>query len=153
VELWLRERQLSGATRVAVRCDAENDMVPTILTSLPRLRKQGIVARWGEAEPGIIVMELSSLVALLDAPRRRGTPAEPFEQLSDLDRLEQQTITLLHHLASESLRTLRVVPTESLLVAEMEQKLLAFRRVIPDPYDEEQLRAAVRTAIDAYESA
>src|SRR5690348_4168885 len=82
VESWLRSKQveLSGDVLVITGRGAGSlGGVPVIKNAtvrvLKRLKRLGVITGYGEDTPGSFIVSLAPLRSLLEAPKRRGTPA------------------------------------------------------------------------------
>jgi len=157
-EAWLRERQVARAAE-ALLITGRGNQSPggvsavrgAILSLLPTLRRQGVVAEWREHSPGSFVVRLASLTELLDAPRRRRDRAEsqsPTEPRS-LEGLDKSTLALLRRLAVRSLEGLGVRDPDKFVEAEMLAKFNSLAGSIPDGVEGEvRLRNAIAAALE-----
>jgi hypothetical protein len=157
-EAWLRERQVARATE-ALLITGRGNQSPggvsvvrgAILSLLPILRRQGVVAEWREHSPGSFVVRLASLTELLEAPRRKRDHAEP-QQPSEprsLEGLDRTTLALLRRLAVRSLEGLGVRDTDKFVEAEMLAKFNSLAGSVPDGVEGEvRLRNAIAAALE-----
>lgn len=159
-ESWLRERQVARVEEVLVitgRGNASIDGVSVVREAVARLfirlRRGGVVARWGEHTPGSFVVELAPFLALRDAPRRRGrTPPLLAPDPGSLAGLELATRALLRELALKSLEQLGVHGSAALIEREMLQQFALVAAGVPEGPDREaRLRAAIGRAIREHE--
>src|SRR6476469_4735526 len=128
-EAWLRERQATGLKEVLVitgRGNASIGGVPiireTVSKLLRRLQRAGVVKAVQEHTAGSFVVELASMRAMLEAPKRRKDPAAPLPDPPGLDSLAPQTRAMLRALAERNLDALGIVSRAGLVEAEMVQQ-------------------------------
>lgn len=157
-EAWLRERQVARAVE-ALLITGRGNQSPggvsvvrgAILSLLPTLRRQGVVAEWREHSPGSFVVRLASLTELLEAPRRKRDRAEfpsPTAPRS-LAGLDKSTLALLRRLSVRSLEALGVRDTDKFVEAEMLAKFNSLAGSIPDGVaGEVRLRDAIKAALE-----
>ncbi|MFL5554591.1 MAG: hypothetical protein ACJ78D_02260 [Gemmatimonadaceae bacterium] len=157
-EAWLRERQISRASEVLLITGRGNQspggvsaVRTAIVSLLPSLRRRGVVAEWREHSPGSFVVELASISALLDAPRRkrdRGAK-ETVPDPHALQALDDSTLSLLRTLAQRSLESLGIREWEKFLEEEMLSKFNSLAASItPGPEGEARFREAIAAALD-----
>ena len=161
VEAWLRSKQVELAGDVLVitgRGAGSVGGIPVVkdatLRVLNRLRRLKVVQAFGEDTPGSFVVTLAPLRALLEAPKRRSTPAPsvPRRKPSILG-LKAQTRDRLHYLAGRSLDALGVKrASESQVEAEMERQFSLIARTAPSGVDADKwVDSAVTRALREYE--
>jgi hypothetical protein len=160
-EAWLRERQAAGASEVLIitgRGRGSLDGVPIVRETVVRLftalRRAGVIEAAREHGPGAFVVELASLQALVDAPRRRNRPGpKPLTDPGVLVGLEQETRTALRRLAVAALDALGVhQPSDSFVTDEMLRQFAHLSATIPaGPSREAALRALVLQALAEFE--
>lgn len=159
VEVWLRERQMSGAGEVLVITGRGNQspngisaVREAVLALMPSLRRRGVVTGWKEHSPGSLVVKLGSIKSLLEAPRRRrhrdeSAMAPPAPEA--LQNLEPATVELLRRLAIRSLESLGVRDPRDFVQAEMVSKFNSLAASVrPGIEGEIRLRAAINAALD-----
>ena len=157
-ESWLRERQVARAAE-ALLITGRGNQSPggvsvvrgAILSLLPTLRRQGVVAEWREHSPGSFVVRLASLTELLEAPRRKRDRAESQAQMEpqSLEGLDKSTLALLRRLAVRSLEALGVRDPDKFVEAEMLTKFNLLAGSIPDGLEGEvRLRNAIAAALE-----
>lgn len=156
-ELFLRERQVAGASEVLVitgRGNRSADGVPVVRPAiaalLGRLRRRGVVAGWKEHTPGSFVVTPAPITSLLDAPRRRRDAVE--HRVPDpvgLAGLAADTRRTLRALAIRSLQALGAPVGESFVHDEMQRQFSVLGAAVPDGTNREaQLRSAAEKALD-----
>lgn len=161
VEAWLRSKQveLSGEVLIITGRGAGSlDGIPVIREwtrkVLSRLRRQGVIASFGEDTPGSYVVTLAPLRALLEAPARRrseqkSSPARP----PVIAGLRRETRDRLRHLAEQSVDSLGVRhPTAAQVSAEMARQFSIVASTAPPGVDVDRwIDGAIAKAIREYE--
>jgi len=155
-ELWLRQRQVEGATEVLVITGRGNNsdggVSPVregVVRLVASLRRRGVIDRYEEHTPGSFTMWLAPVQAMIDAPRRRREPKRAAPTAPALAGLSNVTRAMLRDLAERSLEALGVKETSRFLDAEMTRQLSALSAALPDGADHDaRLRAALRHALD-----
>ncbi len=160
-EAWLRERQAAGCGEVLVitgRGRGSLDGVPIVRDAIVRLfatmRRIGVIEAAREHGPGAFVVDLASLQALVDAPRRRGrSEPAPRHDPAVLAGLDSDTHDALRRLARASLHALGVhEPSESFVADEMIRQFSRIAASVPPgPSREASLCAIVRRALEEFE--
>jgi hypothetical protein len=160
-EAWLRQQQIERAEEVLIVTGRGNNSLDgvsvvreAVIRLLHVLRRRGVVAGYEEHSPGSLVVALAPVSALWEAPRRnagRGAPPPPRNPPSLAD-LDDDTKTMLRHLAERALEGLGVKDTAEFLEGEMLRQFGAIAASIGDePGREARLRTAVRAALDQHE--
>jgi len=156
-EMWLRERQVSGAKEVLIitgRGNQSPDGVPVVrkavLNLLPTLHRRGVVGEWREHSPGSLVVGLQPISALLNAPRRkRDRDTVTLVDPQALSALDKTTLRLLRTLAMRSLDSLGVREPEQFIEEEMLNKFNSLAASIPSGEGSEaRLQKAIATALE-----
>lgn len=156
-ELFLRERQVTGADAVLIitgRGNQSADGVPVVRPAvekvLARLRRAGVVAQWSEHTPGSFVITPAPLRALFEAPRRhREAPRHVAVDPSVLTGLEQGTRDVLRQLAIRTLHALSAPAEDSFVQDEMQRQFgVLSAAVAAGPDREARLCAAARRVLD-----
>ena len=157
-DAWLRERQMNGATEVLVITGRGNKspngvsaVREAVLSSMPSLRRRGVVIEWKEHSPGSFVIKLGSIKSLLDAPRRRRDQREKMQVANpdSLSNLEPTTIDMLRQLALRSLESLGVRDPDKFVESEMVTKFNSLAGSITPGIDgEARLRTALKVALE-----
>jgi hypothetical protein len=156
-ELFLRERQVAGATACLVitgRGNQSANGVPVVRPAVERvflrLRRTGVVGEWSEHTPGSFVVTPAPLRALFEAPRRHGdqrrtTVVDP----AALSGLQPATREVLRQLAVRSLHALSVPADESFVHDEMQRQFaLLSAAVVAGPDRESRLCTAALRVLD-----
>ncbi len=160
-EAWLRQQQVDRADEVLVVTGRGNKSFAgvsvvreTVLRLLYTLRRRGVVSGHEEHSPGSFVVKLAPISALWESPKRnngRGV-APPTATPPSLDNLDEESRTLLRHLAERALEGIGVKDTASFLQGEMLKQFGAIAATIGNaPGRERRLRAALRAALDQHE--
>ena len=157
-EVWLRERQVSGASDVLIITgrgnQSPNGVSPVreaIVSLLPSLRRRGVVSVWREHTPGSFVVRLGSISALLDAPRRKRERGASLATSNPqaLEALESLTLSLLRKLAIRSLESLGVRDPANFVEGEMLSKFNSLAGgITPGQEGEARLRKAIAAALE-----
>jgi hypothetical protein len=157
-EAWLRERQVARASEVLIITGRGNQspggvsvVRGAIVALLPALKRRGVVSGWREHSPGSFVIELASLLELLEAPRRMRDRVETYSAPvpRSLDGLDKSTLALLRRLAVRSLEGLGVRDTDKFVEAEMLAKFNSLAGSVPDGIEGEvRLRDAIAAALE-----
>ena len=158
-EAWLREQQVRAGGEVLIvtgRGSRSEDGVAVIRNAVEKLlfslRRRGVVAGHAAHNPGAFVVQLAPLRALADAAPRRRDRSRPTATPPELHGLDRDTQSLLRQLAERSLDALAVAHDEQRVSDEMHRHL---RVIAPGlrggPTMEDELRAALRTAIAEYD--
>lgn len=157
-EQWLRERQVSRASKVLIitgRGNNSPDGVSPVREGVrglfPLLRRRGVIIEWNEHSPGSFVVSLAPVSALLDAPRRRRDQKEApaTNTPASLDGLERPTLELLRRLARRSLESLGAHVPEKFIEAEMLSRFNTLAPgVQPGADGEQRLREAIMAALE-----
>jgi hypothetical protein len=154
-EQWLRQKQVEAAGEVLVITgrgkNSDNGVSPVreaVVRVISALRRRNVVERYEEHTPGSFSIQLASIGAMIDAPRRNRdrqakTPDEPMPELSKTNR------KMLRDLAERSLENLGIKETHAFLEAEMQRQLRAISGAVGgSPQREEKIHAALRAALD-----
>jgi len=160
-EAWLRQQQVDRADEVLVVTGRGNKSVAgvsvvreAVLRLLYTLRRRGVVSGYEEHSPGSFVVKLAPIAALWESPRRnngRGV-APPPPTPPSLDDLDEDSRTLLRHLAERALEGIGIKDTATFLQGEMLKQFGAIAGTIGDaPGRERRLKAALRAALDQHE--
>ena len=161
-EPWLRERQMARAGEVLIvtgrgRSSSGGHGVvrEAVQKLLARLKRQGVIARVAEHNPGAFVAELASVRALFETPPRSRdrTHREPHPDPAELAALDEQTRRELRQLAEYSLMCLGVPLDPSFVTDEMQRQFgVLARGVASDETDREgRLRFLIATSRAAFE--
>ena len=154
-EAWIRQKQVEAAGEVLVITgrgrNSENGISPVregIAKLITMLRRRNVVERYEEHTPGSFSIQLASIGAMVDAPRRRRDgKAKPAD--TPLPELSKSNQRLLRDLAERSLENLGIKDTHAFLEAEMKRQLSAISSAIgAGPDRETKIRAALRAALD-----
>jgi hypothetical protein len=158
-EAWLRERQAAvkrtGEWEVLVitgRGRGSLDGVPIVREAVARLfsklKRVGVIAGAREHGPGAFVVELASLQALVDAPKRHRRSGPDLAATTDpeaLSGLEPDTRAALRRLAVAALDALGVhQPSDGFVTDEMLRQFARLSATIPPGQPRE---AALRTLV------
>lgn len=154
-EQWLRQKQVEAVKEVLVVTgrgnNSEGGISPVreaVVRTISSLRRRGVIERYEEHTPGSFSIQLASITAMVDAPRRKRQKGETTQSRSVLV-LSQGNGRLLRDLAERSLEALGVKQTAAFMETEMERQLRAIMSAIGDGPDKEpKLRAALRAALD-----
>lgn len=160
-EAWLRQQQVDRAEEVLIITGRGNQseggvsvVRESVLRLLHTLKRRGVTAGHEEHTPGSFVVTLAPVAALWESPRRnrdRGV-APPPRTPPSLDELDEDSRTMLRHLAERALEGLGIKDTEEFLQGEMLRQFGAIAGSVGDaPGREARLRAALRTALDQHE--
>lgn len=156
-ESWIRQRQVEGASEVLVitgRGKGSEGGVSlireAIVRLIPSLRRRGVLERYEEHTAGSFSIQLASLQAMVDAPRRRREPRKaPAAVQPELAALTRATRAVLREVAVRSLESLGVKETAAFVDAEMIRQLVALDAAMPDgPNREAVLRAALEHTLE-----
>ena len=160
-EAWLRERQAAGCGEVLVitgRGRGSLDGVPIVRDAILRLfgalRRAGVIVEAQEHGPGAFVVEMASLQALVDAPRRRHRPESVRRHdPAVLAGLDADTRVALRRLALAALDALGLhEPSESFVADEMIRQFSSLAATVPrGPMRERALRDVIRRALEEFE--
>ena len=163
-EAWLREQQVAKAGEVLVitgrgnQSDAKVSPVrEAIIRLLHSLRRRGVVADHAEHTPGSFVVQLASMQALVEAPRRRREKTPPPKPATppSLDALGEDTRILLRNLAERVLDSLGVQDRDPFMQGEMLRQFgILGATLAPDATGAEReaaLQRALRRTLDDYE--
>ena len=163
VEQWLRLMQVQGAKEVLLITGRGNQSLDhyspvreAIVRLLPSLRRRNVISHYLEHTPGSFVVELASMAALFDAPkRRRERSARPLERATpaSLAALEPETVRQLRDLAMITLAGLGVhAPTAAVVQDEMQHQFTSLTAGIPPGRDQEAvLQQAIQRAAEEFE--
>ncbi len=160
-EAWLRQHQVERADEVLVITGRGNRSYAgvsvvrdAVLRLLHVLKRRGVVKSHEEHSPGSFVVMLAPVSALWESPKRnngRGVAPPPATPPS-LDDLDDDSRTLLRHLAERALEGIGVKDTATFLQGEMLKQFGAIAGTIGDaPGRERRLKAALRAALDQHE--
>src|SRR5688572_12626826 len=128
-EAWIRQKQVEAAGEILVITgrgrNSENGISPVreaIAKLIAALRRRNVVERYEEHTPGSFSIQLASINAMVDAPRRRrdSKARVPEAPLPELSKSNQR---LLRDLAERSLENLGIKETHAFLEAEMKRQL------------------------------
>jgi hypothetical protein len=157
-EVWLKGRQVTKPEEVLIITGRGNQSAggigvvrQEVLGMLPALRRKGIVESWREHTPGSLVVKLAPLTSLLAVGKRRrdGHTAKPPVDLTLLEGLQPETVSLLRQLALASLASLGIEATDSFVNKEMIRVFSTLIPSVPHGTDREvALRTAMLSAID-----
>jgi hypothetical protein len=131
--------------------NSENGISPVreaVAKLITALRRRNVVERYEEHTPGSFSIQLASISAMVDAPRRHRDSKSrvPDAPLPELSKANQR---LLRDLAERSLENLGIKETHAFLEAEMRRQLTAISSAIGSgPDRESKIRAALRAALD-----
>jgi hypothetical protein len=155
-EAWLRQRQVEGATEVLVISGrgngSEGGISPVreaIVRLIASLRRRGVVDRYEEHTAGSFSIQLASIQAMIDAPRRRREHRTvTTSKAPELSALSAPTRKMLRELAERSLDALGVKETSPFVEAEMLRQLSALDAALPNVADRDaRLRSAIKEAL------
>ena len=163
-ESWLRQQQVDRAEEVLIVTGRGNSSAggvsvvrrEAVLRQLHVLKRRGVVASHEEHTPGSFVVTLAPVSALWESPRRnqgRGV-APPPPTPPSLEELDAESRVMLRNLAERALEGLGVKDTATFLQGEMLKQFGAIAASIaqsPSEDRDEQLRAALRAALDQHE--
>lgn len=163
-EGWLRAKQIELAGEVLVITGRGNGSlggVPVIKTEvqrlLSRLRRGGVVASVREHTAGSVRVTLAPLRALFEGATRqkdiRAASARPIRSAPTLKALEPATLEVLHRLAERAIESLGVqLPSEAMVIAEMERQFSLLTRTIPRAdFSEASFVVALMRAVGDYD--
>lgn len=163
-DAWLREQQVAAAGEVLVITGRGNHsdggvspVRESVLRLLHALRRRGVVAGHVEHTPGSFVVQLASMQALIDAPRRsrEKIPAPRPPAPPSLDALSHETRTLLRNLTERVLESLGVQDKDPFMAGEMLRQFgvlsSSISRDVTAADREPALQRAIRRALDDYE--
>jgi hypothetical protein len=154
-EAWIRKRQVSGAKEVLVISGrgkgSEGGISPVregIIRLIASLRRRGVVDRYEEHTAGSFSLQLASMRAMIDAPRRRRDA--PKEHVPPgLTHLSAPARAMLRELAERSLDALGVKESSTFVDKEMERQLSAIVAAAPEQgRDDVALRQILKHALD-----
>jgi len=168
-DAWLRERQAADAGEVLIitgRGRGSLDGIPVVREAVarlfPSLRRAGVIAAFHEHDPGSFVVQLASLQALVNAPRRglhgglhRGSRApEPPRVPDALHGLGPDTLQMLRRLAIAALAALGANdPPDNFVTGEMVRLFSHFARAVGAAHDPESaLRPLLARALEEYDA-
>jgi hypothetical protein len=157
-EVWLKGRQVTKPEEVLIITGRGNQSAggvsvvrQEVLAMLPALRRKGIVESWREHTPGSLVVKLAPLTSLLAVGKRRrdAHTTKPPVDLTLLEGLQPETVSLLRQLALASLASLGIEATDSFVHKEMVRVFSTLIPSVPHGTDREAaLRTAMLSAID-----
>lgn len=160
-ERWLREKQVQRAGEVLVitgRGKGSDGGISVVRESIVRLlallRRRGVVETVQEHTAGSFVVALAPLSSLVNAPRRRGTPAPPPPaDPAALEGLDPETRRALRDLAVRALDHFGLRDSSPGFVdAEMRRQFDRLARAVTEgPDRERRLRDAIDHAADEYD--
>lgn len=156
VEQWIRQKQVESVTEVLVVTGRGNNsdggvspVREAVARTISLLRRRNVIDRYQEHTPGSFSIQLASINAMVNAPRRRRDPSTPREPASPTKEIGPANKRLLRDIAERSLEALGIKHTTEFLDAEMEKQLRAISGAIgPGPDREARLRSALRAALD-----
>jgi hypothetical protein len=154
-EAWIRQKQVEAAGEVLVitgrgrnsstGISPVREAVARLITSL---RRRNVVERYEEHTPGSFSIQLASISAMVDAPRRQRDKKKQLPE-APVPELSKSNQRLLRDLAERSLENLGIKDTHAFLEAEMKRQLTAISAAIAaGPGREEKVRAALRAALE-----
>lgn len=154
-EQWLRQKQVEAVKEVLVVTgrgnNSEGGVSPVreaVVRTISSLRRRGVIERYEEHTAGSFSIQLGSITAMVDAPRRKREKGAASAVRSVLV-LSQTNERMLRDLAERSLDALGVKQTAAFVETEMERQLRAIMSAIGDGADKEStLHAALRAALD-----
>lgn len=154
-EQWLRQKQVEGAKEVLVVTGRGNNsdggvspVREAVIRTVSSLRRRNVIDRYEEHTPGSFSIQLASIIAMVEAPRRKREQSGSTKRRSVLV-LSQANGRLLRDLAERSLDALGVKQAAGFIETEMERQLRAILSAIGDaPDKEDKLRVALRAALD-----
>lgn len=160
VEAWLRSKQVELEGEVLIitgRGAGSFAGVPVVKEAarkvFARLRRQGVIERFGEDTPGSFVVKLAPLRALLEAPRRRGTPVQNRHRGgANIAGLRAEVQERVRYLAMRSLDALGIRnATEKQIASEVERQFSMISRTVPPGVDPDAwVDQAVHRALQEY---
>lgn len=160
-EAWLRQAQVSRAGEVLIitgRGRGSETGVSVVREGvnalLHVLRRRGVVREFREHTAGSFVVTLAPIAELWEAPRRKRDrgPQESPDQSASLRGLDDETRTLLRHLAERALEGLGVKETSEFIEGEMARQFSAIAASIGAERDDDTaLREAIRSALEQHE--
>lgn len=121
---------------------------------LHRLKQRGVVERYGEHTPGSFVVMLAPVSALWEpSVRKRSEPVPAPPDPPSLEALDSETRILLRQLAERSLEQLGVrADRDRFIDGEMVRQFGALAESLASNVSrEEELRAAIRRALEQYD--
>jgi hypothetical protein len=162
-ESWLRQQQVDRAEEVLIVTGRGNSseggvsvVREAVLRLLHVLKRRGVVVGHEEHTAGSFVVKLAPVSALWESPKRnrgRGV-APPPPTPPSLEDLDDESRIMLRNLAERALEGLGVKDTATFLQGEMLKQFGAIAGSIaqsPSENREQQLRAALRAALDQQE--
>lgn len=160
VDAWLRSKQveLDGEVLIITGRGAGSFAgVPVVKEAtrrvLTRLRKQGIIKTFAEDTPGSFVVTLAPMRALLEAPRRRGTPpTNSHSRHASIAGLRAEVQQRLRYLATRYLDALGIRnASEQQIASEVERQFSMLSRTVPRGADPDAwVDQAVSRALQEY---
>jgi hypothetical protein len=162
-ESWLRQQQVDRSEEVFIVTGRGNSseggvsvVREAVLRQLHVLKRRGVVAGHEEHTAGSFVVKLAPVSALWESPKRnRGRGVAPtLATPPSLEELDPESRVMLRNLAERALEGLGVKDTATFLQGEMLKQFGAIAASLaqsPSVDREEQLRGALRAALDQHE--
>lgn len=157
-EAWLYEHQVRGTKEVLIvtgRGNQSFDGAPVIRPAVEKLlfslRRRGVIASHQAHNPGAFAVQLAPVRSQVEAPQRRRERSASLPPAVEVAGLSGESTDLLRQLAERSLSALGVAIDEAGLRDEMHRYLAVIVRGLPATRTEEQLLAALRTAIAEFD--
>lgn len=154
-ESWLRQKQVEGVAEVLVVTGRGNNspggVSPVregVVRLIHSLRRRNVIDRYEEHTPGSFSIQLASIGAMVDAPRRRRERPKPAGIPADASSLSRADKRVLRDLAERSLEALGIKQTSEFMEAEMGRQLASIRAALGGSPDAASLSAALRVALD-----
>lgn len=158
-EAWLREQQIHGSKEVLIitgRGSHSVGGVAVIRAAIEKLlfslRRRGVIVSHQEHNPGAFAVQIAPLRSLIEAPPRRRERTKAPAPATEIQGLAPETTALLRDLAERSLDALGVSADEAMVANEMHRYLRVIAPALGGGQRmEDELRAALRTAIAEYD--
>jgi len=157
-DVWLRAKQVERAGEVLIitgRGSGSIGQVPVVREAvrklLATLKRRNVVAGMSEHTPGSFVVQLASMRALFEAPRRSRSAEPPPANPGTLAGLPEDTRARLRLLATYSLEALGVARSETLIEREMLRHFAFLSASLPSGDPHTTLAGAIERAIREYD--
>jgi hypothetical protein len=162
VDTWLRQQQIDRAGEVLIitgRGNQSEGGVSPVRNAVERLlyalRRRGVIESHREHSPGSFVVRLAPVSSLWESPKRnrgRGIESPAVPTPPSLEALDDETRTMLRHLAERALEGLGVKDTSAFVSGEMIKQFGAIAATVGEtPGRDDRLRRAIRAALEQYE--